>query len=125
MGNNIDITLLVINIVSILCLSWYKYLKNTNPNILFFQGLLAVVFIFILYFLFLTVVIKPEDAMSLAVVLVYQTIYFPFVAFIMFLISLVNNKTWILSNKKIVCRYVLLLLIFMVLDIYWIVVALL
>lgn len=125
MENYIDIVLLVINIVSVLCLLWNKYVKKTNPNILFLQGLLTVVFIFILYLLFLAVVVKPEDAMSLVVVLVYQTIYFPFVALIMLLISLANNKTWILSNKKIVCCYVLLLLIFMILDVYWIVVALL
>ena len=123
MENNIDITLLVINIVSILYLSWYKYIKNTNPNLFFFQGLLAVVFIFILYFLFLAVVIEPGDAMYLVVVLVYQIVYFPFVALIMFLISLTNNKTWILIKKKKVCRYVLLLLILMILDIYWIFVA--
>lgn len=123
MENSIDITLYIINIVSILWLLYYKYAKKTNPNILFFQGLLTVMCLFILYLLFMAVVTKPEEAIFFAVVLVYQAIYFPFVALIMFLISLANNKTWILSNKRIVCCYALFLLIFIILDVYWIIMA--
>ena len=124
MINNIDITLLAVNIVSILCLTCYKYIKKTKPNTLFFQGLLVVVLLYILYLLFMVIVIKSEDAMYLVIALMYQTIYFPFVGLVIFLISIANNKEWILSNKIIVCRYALLLFIFIVLDIYWIIMAL-
>lgn len=125
MVNNIGNTLLVINILSILYLVYCKCVNKTSPKVLFLKGLLTIILLSILYLLLMAIIIKPEDAMSLVAALIYQTIYFPFVGLIMFLVSIANNKTWILNNKKTTYRYALLLFIFVILDIYWIIMSLL